>query len=321
MAFRGKNRANVYIEPTSTPEVGLAPVEGQIGEGINLDDDPKTGFTSPTGEHGIDNNFYRALGCWKNYRGATRTSFNAMGLNEAMRSGAWTGLIVVTGQGKDPMNDRNVKVGIYASQDKIVMNGLGDVNPDFSFRIRPDQKQEGIFNGRSVNGRITTAATPEIYLHDTEVFNIAGGIRQLLRARADLQMTPSGALEGFIGGYIPWMDVYNIYAHTGPPTESLGWARVPDIYYALRRYADYSPTGPKGEKSHISYAVRVSAKPAYVMKPNGAELQTTVVSYKSIAKPYVAVVPERYRYKPLVPLPDAMFLPPKITEVTAAAQP
>src|SRR3974377_251379 len=57
MAFRGKDRANVYVNPTSTPDSGLTGVTGTIGEGINLDGNEKTGFTSPTGEKGIDNNF------------------------------------------------------------------------------------------------------------------------------------------------------------------------------------------------------------------------------------------------------------------------
>src|SRR5215472_13374459 len=49
MAFRGKDRANVYVNPTSTPDPGLMGVTGTIGEGINLDGDENTGFTSPTG--------------------------------------------------------------------------------------------------------------------------------------------------------------------------------------------------------------------------------------------------------------------------------
>src|SRR5262245_62933563 len=42
MAFRGKNRANVYIDPTSTPDPGLERVTGAIAEGLNLDDDQRT---------------------------------------------------------------------------------------------------------------------------------------------------------------------------------------------------------------------------------------------------------------------------------------
>ena len=37
-------------------------MEGAIAEGINLDGDAKTGLTSLTGDKGVDNEFYRALG-------------------------------------------------------------------------------------------------------------------------------------------------------------------------------------------------------------------------------------------------------------------
>src|SRR5580693_3292489 len=42
MAFRGKDRANVYVNPTSTPDPGLTPVSGTIAEGVNLDDNVET---------------------------------------------------------------------------------------------------------------------------------------------------------------------------------------------------------------------------------------------------------------------------------------
>ena len=77
MAFRGKNFASVYKDPESYPDPGIYEVEGKIGEGIDLDGNAKTGFTSPKGEKGIDNEFYRALGCWKTYRAPPRLSSGA----------------------------------------------------------------------------------------------------------------------------------------------------------------------------------------------------------------------------------------------------
>jgi hypothetical protein len=64
--------------------------------------------------------------------------------------------------------------------------------------------------------------------------------------------------------------------------EALTWVQLPGVYYALRRNADFSPAGPKGEKTHISYALRVDAIPAYVMTPDAEEQVATVVSYKSM---------------------------------------
>ncbi len=280
MAFRGKDRANVYVNPTSTPDPGLVGVAGTIAEGLNLDDDEKTGFTSPTGEKGIDNNFYRALGCWKTYRGPQRLSSGALQFNDAMRNGSWTTVIVVSGEGPDPLNDNHVKVGFYVSNDKMVKDGNGSITRDYTFRIAPHAKYEGILQARTINGRIVSTAPADITLRDP------GYTRdlELLRARLDLEMKPDGSLKGSVGGYRPWEAVYNGWVNArGPVIEVLTWVQLPAVYNALRRNADYSTTGPGGEKTHISFALRIDALPAFVMTPDASREMAFVESYKAIA--------------------------------------
>jgi len=280
MAFRGKDRANVYTNPTSTPDPGLVGVSGTIAEGLNLDGDEKTGFTSPTGEKGIDNNFYKALGCWKTYRGPPRLSSGALTFNDSMRNGSWTTVIVVSGRGADPMNDRNVKVGIYVSDDKMVKDGNGNIARDYSFRIKPHAKYEGIVSARSINGRIISTHPADIMLRNPAYDKDL----ELLRARIDLTMQPDGALKGYVGGYRPWESIYRGWVNArGPVIEALTWVQLPAVYYALKRNADYSPKGSKGEKTHISYALRVSAIPAYVLTPDATRVASSVESYKAIA--------------------------------------
>lgn len=329
MAFRGRNRENVYINPTSTPEVGFPTVEGKIGEGFDLDGNPATGFTSPAGRPGIDNNYYRAFGCWKNYRGPPRLASSAIGANDSMKNGAWAVLLVVNGKGDDPLNDKDVTLGIYASKDKLVTSGDGEVNPDYTFRIQPDQKLEAIMKARTESGRIITEVTPEIFMH--EAGGSYGGL-QLLKARAEFSMKPNGELEGFIGGYMPWKPVYDGFVRSrGPIVEILGWVRLPDVYYALRRHADYSPTGEAGEKTHISYALRVFARPAYVMTPDATERQLTVASYKHLGPPPRPIPPVQFtkgvvidglvipRGQKAESLPEDMLLPPKASTVAAGS--
>jgi hypothetical protein len=280
MAFRGKDRANVYVNPTSTPDPGLVGVSGTIGEGINLDGDEKTGFTSPTGEKGIDNTFYKTCGCWKTYRGPHRLSSGALQFNDSMRNGAWTTVIVVSGEGRDPMNDERVKVGLYVSNDKMVKDGNGNIAWDYTFRIAPHARYEGILPARTVNGRIVSSAPADISLRDP------GYTRdlELLRARVDLQMKTDGSLTGYVGGYRPWEPVYKGWVNArGPVIEVLTWVQLPGVYYALRRSADFSPTGPGGEKTHISFALRVEAVPAFVMIPDASKEVASVESYKQIA--------------------------------------
>jgi len=317
MAFRGKNRANVYVNPTSTPDPGLEGVSGTIGEGLNLDGDEKTGFTSPTGERGIDNNFYKALGCWKTYRGPRRLSSGALQFNDSMRNGAWTTVIVVSGESADPMNDDHVKVGFYVSNDKMVKDGLGAIAQDYTFRIAPHAKYEGILPARTSNGRIISTATADVMLRDP------GYARdlELLRARVDLEMKPDGSLTGYVGGYRPWEAVYKGWVNArGPVIEALTWVQLPSVYYALRRNADYSPTGSGGEKTHISFALRIDALPAFVMTPDSSKEVASVESYKAIAPketarpaavPFLVVdgiVPDRTGK--FYAGPDAVILPP-----------
>lgn len=281
MAFRGEGRANVYIDPTSTPDGGLVGVTGKIGEGIDLDGNAETGFVSPAGQRGIDNAFYRTLGCWKTFRGPPRLSSGALQNNDAMRDGAWTVVVVVSGRGKDPLNDGNVTVGFYPSSDKLVKDAVGGIAPDYTFRIKPDAKFEAIFKAKSVNGRIRSKGSEEeVWLRDP------GAARelQLLKAKLDLTLKPDGRFSGYVGGYRPWKPVYDGYVRArGPVIEALTWVKLPDVYYALRRNADYSPAGPNGEKTHISYALRLDAVPAFVRSPDAVRT-AEVVSYKAEAR-------------------------------------
>lgn len=277
MAFRGKDRANVYDYPATATETGLTPVSGSIAYGLNLDDDKTTGFTSPDGEQGIDNNFYKALGCWKTYRGPPRMSSGAQGQNDSMREGSWTIVVVVSGKGSDPMNDDDVEVGFYHSGDKIVRDGMGNVATDYTFAIKPHARQEAIFRGRTENGKIIAKGVGNVVLRNPG----ADPELPLLKSRLEFQMKPDGGLTGMIGGYRPWLPVYKGWiAGRGAVIEVLTWVEMPDVWYALRRYADYSPSGPGGEKSYISFALSVDATPAFVMEPDGQQQVAGVRSYR-----------------------------------------
>lgn len=327
MAFRGKDRANVYINPTSTPDSGLVGVSGTIGEGFNLDGDENTGFTSPTGEKGIDNNFYKTCGCWKTYRGPRRLSSGALAFNDEMRNGKWTTVIVVTGTGADPLNDNHVKVGFYFSNDKMVKDSNGNIATDYTFRIAPHAKYEGIFAARTDKGRIISTTPSDIMLRDPSYAHDL----ELLRAELNLEMKPDGTLTGYVGGYRPWEVVYKAWVGgRGPVIEALTWVQLPSVYYALRRNADYSPTGLGGEKTHISFALRLDALPAFVMTPDASKEVASVESYKANApqQPGLPIFPFRVidgivpdRNGKIVAGPNAVILPPADNTKDSSAKP
>jgi len=280
MAFRGKGRANVYADPTSLDDPGFLEVEGKVGEGINLDGDLRSGFVSPTGERGIDNKFYKALGCWKYLRSPERRASGAANPNTIMREGAWTVLIVVAGQGDDPMNDDSVRVGLYLASDKLVKDAGGNVSRDYTFRIRPHHTYEAIFAGQVAGGRITTSPNPRVVLRDA----FYGVGLELLQARIDFQMRPDGGLRGYVGGYRPWAAIHdNFMIVSGTTMERQNSIQLPALWYVLKRNADYSPSGSGGPKTHISYALRIDAVPAYVTDPQGSALIASVDTFRELA--------------------------------------
>ena len=319
MAFRGKDRANVYTQPWTTPDPGLTPVTGTISEGLDLDGDTTNGFTSPDGRTGIDNEFYRTIGCWKTYRGPDRLSSGAMTFNDAMREGAWTVAIVVTGQGDDPMNDDDVQVAFYDSADSLVKDGNGDIAHNYTFTVAPNEKYEAIFPAKTVNGTIiSTEAVDEAWFRDPSYNRQL----QLLKAQLRLEMKEDGTLTGVFGGYRPWEPVYEGWVDArGTVIESLTWVNLPSVWYALKRNADYSPDGADGEKTHISFAMRLDAVPAYVMVPDASSELKMVKSYRDEAPPFEARVKRSYTRDGLVPDkdgvilagPDAPIVPPTVT--------
>lgn len=282
MAFRGAGRANVYSQPWLAPDPGLSSVSGRIGEGFDLDGNAHTGFVSPDGKtRGIDNNFYKALGCWLTYRGPARQSQHAMSKNDEMREGEWTVVIVIHGDGNDPRNDAHVRLGIYNSDDAIVKDGNGNVARNYSFRLAPHARLEAAFEGKTVNNVfVTPKPAPEVWLREASYVREL----QLLQAQARLEMKPDGALVGQIGGYRPWWSIYKGWIDArGAVIEKLTWVQLPGVYYALKRFADYSPDGAGGEKTHISFALRIAAVPAYVMTPDASRTVDEVTSYKAVA--------------------------------------
>jgi hypothetical protein len=304
MAFRGKGRANVYIDPTSTPDTGLIGVSGAIGEGLDLDGNVRTGFTSPSGQKGIDNNFYKTVGCWKTYRGPARLSSGALQFNDSMRNGGWTTVVVVAGKGDDPMNDKNAVVGFYVSDDKMVKDGNGNIARDYTFRIKPHAKYEAIFPARVEDGVITSTAAVDGTLREPAYHRDL----ELLRARVQLSMKADGTLSGYVAGYRPWLPVYQGWVNArGPVIEALTWVQLPAVYYALRRNADFSPEGKRGEKTHISYALRVDAIPAFVMKPDATAPVAAVSSYKTQASPEPESVPRGPSFRVI----DGIVIDPK----------
>jgi hypothetical protein len=296
LGFRGRDRGNVWKDPTLAKEKPFVGVTGKLAFGFNLDGDETTGFTSPDGSiKGVDNQFYKALGCTKEYRGPPRSSNFAEVANFTMLGGRFSTVIVASGKGEDPLNDPSVTIGIYDSTDAVVIDAQGKVTPGFTFRINPNPNVEAIFEARTVDGVIeSTKPAAQVGLREP-----------ILQAQLRFTMHADGRLTGEVGGYRRWQaPVQGLIASGARRNELITGMELDQMWYTLRRHADYSPTGPGGERTHISFATHYDAVPAFVMTPDGSVQVAAVDSYKAAPRPPGAQAAARRQ----LPVRDGIWL-------------
>jgi hypothetical protein len=282
LGFRGPNKENVYENPTAGGDPGFVEVTGKVGEGFDLDNNPATGFTSPTGEKGVDNGFYKASGCVWRWRGMTRLGGDALIHNEAMRDGRWTTVVVLSGEGADPMNDSDVTIGLYSSKDIMTKDAAGKIAADYTFRVDPNPDYQTVFKAKITDGVVETQGPTFIRMHDVTPSNVYAKLK-LYQGRIKWRMHPDGSMTGLVGGYREWFSHYvdqaagfRAYgdAASAAVRENLGHIDLAAWYHALRRNADGLPDPKTGENRGISTAYRVMMVPAFVVTPD-AKTQLT----------------------------------------------
>lgn len=267
--FRGPNYEDVWANPTLAPDLGgLPPVSGNIGWGFNLDGKVKpTDFTSPDGRTGVDNNYYRAAGCWVSYRGAPYSSQRGVGINGYMRDGLYTIVVVMSGN-KDPMNDDDVTIGFYQSKDRLVKDATGKVARDVSFAIKPVTRTQSIVKAKITNGVVETQFPQEIRMRDEAWNSAIPDQLQMSDGQLRFQIKEDGGFEGYFGGYREWKIMYKRQAIPARDTETLQGIDMPSFYYQLERFADADPDPVTGKNRRISTAYRIRAVPAFVLTPD-----------------------------------------------------
>ncbi len=281
MRWRGPNLEDVWAHPTAGPDLhALPPVSGKIGYGFNLDG--KVGpadFTSPEGVAGIDNNYYRAAGCWVSYRGAPYHSQRGIGINGYMRDGLYTIVMVISGN-ESPTNDANATLAFYQSKDKIIKDSQGQVARDASFAVLPTTRTQSIIKVSIRDGYIVTNAPQEIRLRDEAWNSAIPDQLQLINGQLRLQLKADGGLEGYFGGYQSWKALYKKQAIPARDTETNQGLDMPSFYYQLERYADADPDPETGKNRRISATYRLRAVPAFVLTPDYKDVVTIARAFE-----------------------------------------
>jgi hypothetical protein len=274
VAHRGRNKENVYQQPEAAEDPHIKTVEGRYAPGFDLDGkEGAQSFIDPaTGQHGVDNQLFRAFGCIQSHRALPGEIPNFTGaVWDIARDERPAVLIEIAGI-DDDRNDPDVEVGIYVSHDAVHRDASGGVRADTTFRVDPDRRWRNMVHGRIENGVLTTDVMPALTLLGDPYIQAEYHWKQ---ARLRLELTADGGLKGMIGGYHDWQQIFWRYGEAGWVVEHSASVNVPGIYHALKRLADADPDPATGQNRAISTAYHIEAVPALLVHRDGKNLNAS----------------------------------------------
>jgi hypothetical protein len=239
--------------------------QGNIALGLNLDGKvgPKD-FTNPDGEKGIDNAFYRVIGCNAQFRGPEGQL--QLFANKETRSGFDRMMIEVTGV--DSLeNDPSVEVTIYRGREPLVLDATGEgVAPGGTQRIddRYGKRLIQQLHGKIENGILTTEPIKEA-IWTWQIFSTVPRSLHIRDMRLRLKVSPTHA-DGLMAGYFTVDSLYNWI--TSWSTHHLAYGRLdaPEFYWEIRRNADAYPDA-KGQNTAISSAITLNMSQVFIEHP------------------------------------------------------
>jgi hypothetical protein len=273
----GKRTHNQCADPTDFNGPPLPTIQGDIADGMNLDGRkvsvpgdvaPNTcahrKFTSPSGTPGIDNQFWRAMGCIRGYRpDADIVKYQ----NANIRGGEYTVLIELTGV-DDMRNDPDVQVGIYASPDRVSVDAAQHILPDSSLSVPEDPRYRAVAHGRIVDGVLTTDPTDVRLKYNSQGY--VDTDYYIKGARLHLELAPDGTAKGMLGGYYDLETFYDGFIRQAQVVTSVLLSYTcPGVYRALGEMADGYPDPKTGKCTALSTAFTLEAIPAFIIHPDG----------------------------------------------------
>jgi hypothetical protein len=259
---------NAFVHPWAVTDPKLKGVTGQYSFGFNLDGKAgASSFTEPrTKEKGIDNQLFRALGCIEQFRGTfnfrpTFWDFIWGSMKETIP--AW----LMTVSGEDLDKDGPVTITFDRAVEQLVFGPGGDVVADTTYRADPDPRSHHVFKGEIKDKQLVITEHGNLQLLlDTLSFTEF----RLSNTHLTMAIEPSGRLNGFIGGYQPWGDIYFGLAQGGLAYEGMIINDIPGVYYLMKRYADAQPD-KSGQNQAISAAYHIEAVPVFVVPADQAQ--------------------------------------------------
>ena len=262
-----KREAAVWFPNPDAENFKFKEAVSKVAPGLNLDG--KVGpndFESPTGEKGIDNNFYRVFGCV----GDTRPGGSIYALGPAyMRKYNYARTLIELTNVDSLTNDDDVTVTTYRGLDFVLTDAGGTSYLPYG-TVRVDEQWGKKFvqrtHGKIVNGVLITdpadIVIPYTYnYYPRSHYTFRGGVLKL-------NLTPEGA-KGLLAGYVDvwsWYRAFNGALSTY--TLSFGDQSAPSLYKAMMRLADGFPDAKTGKNTAISAAQEVAFTQVYIKHKN-----------------------------------------------------
>jgi hypothetical protein len=264
---------NAYINPTATPDPMLKLGKGHTGLGFNLDGkvSPEDFVDIETGEKGVDNQFYRVIGCVSQLRSARGKLPTFPEIQwDMMRDHTPAWIIEVSGI-DSLQDDDDVLVTVQRATRPVVRNSQGQPQADMTFTPDPTPRTDvNKVRGKLKNGLVVTEAFD--FFMPGEPF--AQAEYAFKDARLRLRLNEDGTASAIVGGYQNWRTIYTSWATGGTTFELNAGFDIPGLYYALRKSADAYPDPKTGQNAYISSAYTIEAVPAFIVHPEPQTAQT-----------------------------------------------
>jgi hypothetical protein len=272
---RGPHGEDVCWNPGVVKDPPQKTVQGKKSYGLNLDgtDDghatPKTcgheKFVTPDGGRGIDNQWYRVIGCTYGWRAAG--GYTEEMPNGELRDGGHPILVEITGI-DDLRNSKTVDIAFYHSTDGMIKDNAGNILPNSSYRVAKDYLYTT--HGSIVDGVLTTVP---IDIHFPFYAHFMHSERFIKDARLRLDIAADGkSAAGLVAGYYD-LDSFWSYMERIGELFTVAHFDCPALYEAVHRLADGYPDPKTGQCTAISADFAVTAVSGYVIHPDAKTAQ------------------------------------------------
>jgi len=256
-------------QPTDEPDgFEFLEIEGRYGYGLNLDGEVgPNDFVHPvTGEEGIDNEVYRAVGCIIGFRGPDGVEYIFQ--DKAIIDDRYNRMMIELSGVDSLENDDDVKVMLYRGADRLLTDATGlKVMPGGSQRVdlRWGESLIRETRGKIVDSVLTTEPIAEVII-PWQNLNVPS-IHIIHDLRFQLRLSPTAA-TGVIGGYAD-VEAYYKQLIRNDSTHHLSNGQISGIslYKALRRLADAYPDPKTGRNTAISTSLDVRMVQVYIVHP------------------------------------------------------